>query len=56
MPASNWRFGASGGVAPWKMQWEYDHLCPAWTVSYPPPAPSRWDVARKRGRQCSRTM
>ena len=24
MPAANWRFGASGGVAPRKMQWEYE--------------------------------
>ena len=27
--ASNWRFGASGGVAPQKMKREYDRLCPA---------------------------
>ena len=26
MPADNWRFGASGGVAPRKVQWEYEHL------------------------------
>ena len=24
MPAANWRFGASGGVAPQKVQWEYE--------------------------------
>ena len=24
MPADNWRFGASGGVAPQKVQWEID--------------------------------
>ena len=24
MPALNWRFGASGGVAPRKVQWEYE--------------------------------
>ena len=24
MAACNWRFGASGGVAPRKMQWEYE--------------------------------
>jgi hypothetical protein len=24
MPAYNWRFGASGGVAPRKVQWEYE--------------------------------
>ena len=29
MPTYNWRFGASGGVAPRKVQWEYDRLCPA---------------------------
>ena len=29
MPADNWRFGASGGVAPRKVQWEYERLCPA---------------------------
>ena len=27
--AYNWRFGTSGGVAPQKVQWEYDRLCPA---------------------------
>jgi hypothetical protein len=26
MPALNGRFGASGGVAPQKMQWEYERL------------------------------
>ena len=26
---ANWRFGASGGVAPQKVQWENEHLCPA---------------------------
>jgi hypothetical protein len=26
--AGNWRFGASGGVAPRKVQWEYERLCP----------------------------
>ena len=29
MPAANWRFGASGGVAQQKVQWEHDRLCPA---------------------------
>ena len=29
MPALNWRFGASGGVAPQKVQWEIERLCPA---------------------------
>jgi agmatine/peptidylarginine deiminase len=24
MPALNWRFGASGGVSPRKVQWEYE--------------------------------
>ena len=24
MAAHNWRFGASGGVAPRKVQWEYE--------------------------------
>jgi hypothetical protein len=24
MPAPNWRFGASGGVAPRKMKWEIE--------------------------------
>ena len=27
--AGNWRFGASGGVAPRKVQWENERLCPA---------------------------
>ena len=27
--APNWRFGASGGVTPQKVQWEYERLCPA---------------------------
>ena len=43
-PAHNWRFGASGGVTPRKVKWEYEHLCTVWIVSYPPTAPSRWDV------------
>ena len=25
----NWRFGASGDVAPRKVHWEYERLCPA---------------------------
>ena len=54
-PAYNWRFGASGGVAPRKVQWEIERLCPAWTVSYPPPAPSRSDVIGNVGRQCNLT-
>ena len=29
MPAANGRFGASGGVAPRKVQWKYERLCPA---------------------------
>ena len=29
MPAYNWRFGASGGVAPRKVKWENERLCPA---------------------------
>jgi hypothetical protein len=29
MPALNWRFGASGGVAPRKMKWKIERLCPA---------------------------
>ena len=27
--SANWRFGASGGVAPRKVQWEIERLCPA---------------------------
>ena len=29
MAADNWRFGASGDVAPQKVQWEHERLCPA---------------------------
>jgi hypothetical protein len=49
----NERFGASGGVAPQKVQCEFASECPATTVVSPPPSPSRrtlCDTRRKRHR------
>ena len=44
MPAHNGRFGASGGVAPQKVQWELELLSPAGTFVVAATSPSRWDV------------
>jgi hypothetical protein len=41
MPADNERFGASGGVTPQKVLCELASECPAGTVVFPPPTPSR---------------
>ena len=49
MPASNGRFGASGAVARPKVCADLKVLSPVRTAVEAPPAPSRWDVKRKRG-------
>ena len=43
MPAGNWRFGASGGVAPQKMKWEIERYYPAGSAVEAATAPSRWN-------------
>ena len=52
-PAANGRFGASGAVARPKVCANLEVLLPVRTAVEAPPAPSRWDVARKRRGQCN---
>jgi len=49
MPAGNGRFGASGGGGSLESLCDFERFAPVRTAVKAPPAPSRWDVKRKRG-------
>ena len=54
--ADNGRFGASGAVTRPTLECRTVTSALVQTAVKAPPAPSRWDVKRKRGRQCSGTI
>ena len=54
--AANGRFGTMAAVSPQTILWEFARYYPAASSVEAATAPSRWDVVRKRRRQCNGTM